>query len=366
MASDKDLVLITGGTGYMASHVIREALEEGFAVRTTARDKDNKEKCKYLYQLIDEGKPLEIVNADLLDDSEAWKPIVKGCKYILHVASPFYLDNDTEEELTKPATKGTLNVFEAAKADGNVKRIVLTSSVAAVRNRKDREWREKPYDENDWSELDHAGSAYAKSKTLSETVAWDFIKDNGGKDNPPFELVAINPFVVFGPPTHYVSSQSVDMVKSMIDGTQDETKDHHLGVIDVRDNAKGHLLAMTNADANMNRFILNSKIVHFNDIAEMLRKEIGPYGYKIAKDSEVNEEFPAKLSNSKAKEVLGMSFRSVEETINDMVHALIKYGYLEATDKYKKGCRCTGDCKCVKDNSDSTKCNCDGNCQCTK
>mmetsp|Transcript_13061 Transcript_13061/g.40227 ORF Transcript_13061/g.40227 Transcript_13061/m.40227 type:complete len:346 (-) Transcript_13061:366-1403(-) len=344
MSTNKDLVLITGGTGYMASHVIRQALDDGYAVRTTARDKNNKEKCRYLYQLIDEGKPLEIMNGDLLDDSEAWEPIVEGCKYILHVASPFYLDNDTEEELTKPATKGTLNVLQAAKADGNVKRLVLTSSVAAVRNRKDREWREESYTEDDFSELEHAGSAYAKSKTLSEKVAWDFIKENGGKDNAPFELAVINPFVVFGPPTHYVNSQSIDMVKSLIDGSQEETKDHHVGVIDVRDNAKGHLLVMSHPDVHMHRFILNSKIVHFNDIADILRRELEPYGYKIAKNSEVNEEFPADVSSDKIKQFLGMEFRSVEETIRDTAHALIKHGYIEATEKYKQGCRCTGEC----------------------
>eukprot|EP00188_Purpureofilum_apyrenoidigerum_P002927 Plantae.Rhodophyta-Purpureofilum_apyrenoidigerum.ctg29736.p1 GENE.Plantae.Rhodophyta-Purpureofilum_apyrenoidigerum.ctg29736~~Plantae.Rhodophyta-Purpureofilum_apyrenoidigerum.ctg29736.p1 ORF type:complete len:346 (+),score=90.89 Plantae.Rhodophyta-Purpureofilum_apyrenoidigerum.ctg29736:57-1094(+) len=330
--ASRQLVLVTGGSGFIASYVVKEALDQGFAVRTTVRDKSNEDKCQYLNRLVEEGHPLEIVQADVLDAPEKWEPIIEGAEFVLHVASPFYYDNDTEEELLEPAVQGTLHLLQAIANKGGVKRVVVTSSVAAVWFTKDFEERERPFTEQDFS--DDIPNDYAKSKTIAEKKAWEFVEENNANGKNAFEMITINPALVIGPPTYRVDSTSIGSIVNMMNGSMEKAQDQWIGFVDARDVALAHLRAMIHPEAAGHRFIVNSEAFHFNDIADMLREEFTQYGYNVSERTEINMKQPAEVSSLKAQQMLDIKFRPVKESLMETAHKCIDLGYLDKTDAY--------------------------------
>ena len=168
LAMSGDLVLVTGASGFIATHVTQQLLQAGYKVRGTVRDMNNKTKIEPLHKLYPEAEfPLELVEADLMKP-ESWSKAVEGCKYIMHVASPFPLGNPShEDEVIKPAIEGTLNVLRAAKSEQSVERVVLTSSAAAIVGPCSDD-ADRIYTEKDWIDVDHANTlAYPKSKALA-------------------------------------------------------------------------------------------------------------------------------------------------------------------------------------------------------
>jgi nucleoside-diphosphate-sugar epimerase len=187
--TDQDLILVTGASGYIAAHIVKQLIEKGYRVRGTVRNLKDRKKCDPLRKLVENPKhQLELVEADLLDE-KSWPNAVKDCTYVVHTASPFPGEAPKDElELIKPAVNGTLFVFRAcAQEDSKVKRVVLTSSVASISG--DRNEDGYTYTEKDWSDPNKIG-AYAKSKVMAEKAAWDFFNDNC---QHRFELTAINP-----------------------------------------------------------------------------------------------------------------------------------------------------------------------------
>lgn len=192
--TEDDLILVTGASGYIAAHIVKQLLDKGYRVRGTVRSLKNPKKVDPLYKLSDKGK-LELVEADLMNES-SWLSSVKDCTYVIHTASPFPNSHPKDEmELINPAVNGTLFVFRACvQPDSKVKRVVLTSSTAAVSG--DVVKQGYNYSEKDWADVNNI-SAYAKSKTLAEKAAWDFLKEREAKSLPCFELAVINPnFVI--------------------------------------------------------------------------------------------------------------------------------------------------------------------------
>lgn len=193
--SENDLILVTGASGFIATHIVKQLLEQGYRVRGTVRSLGNEKKVAPLKRLSENSRfELELVEADLLKE-ETWLNAVKGCTYVFHTASPVPVDIPKhEEELIKPALNGTLSVLRACVQDGvNVKRVVLTSSVAAVAGEKYTEG--YTYTEKDWPQLDTI-HAYCKSKYFAEKAAWDFIKEREKNGQSCFELAVINPGLV--------------------------------------------------------------------------------------------------------------------------------------------------------------------------
>ena len=171
-SSNKPLVLVTGASGYIASHCVKEMLENGYRVRGTVRSLGDKRKVAHLQAMTD-GASLELVEADLTRE-EGWADAVEGCEYVLHVASPFPATvPEDENELIGPAVEGTRRVLAAAAATGTVRRVVLTSSVAAIAFGHEDD-AGKVYTEEDWSDVERC-DPYPKSKTLAERAAWDFV-----------------------------------------------------------------------------------------------------------------------------------------------------------------------------------------------
>ncbi len=270
------LVLVTGGSGFIGGHCILQALAAGHQVRTTvrslAREPDVRAMLKKAGAETDDR--LGFAAADLERDA-GWPEAVAGCDFVLHVASPFPPGVPKDEnELIAPARDGALRVLKAAKAAG-VRRVVLTSSFAAIGYGHPPQ--AAPYDETSWTDVDGPGvSAYAKSKTLAERAAWDFVAKEGGP-----ELAAVNPVGVFGPVFGPDLSTSVAGIKRMMDGMPGLPR-LRFGVVDVRDVADLHLRAMSAPEAKGERFLaVAGDFMSLKEMALTLKARLGAAASRV-------------------------------------------------------------------------------------
>ncbi|MBM9503245.1 aldehyde reductase [Streptomyces sp. KK5PA1] len=269
-----ETVLVTGGTGFLATRCMAQALEAGFRVRTTVRAPGREERVRA--ELRAAGAPAEAVAsigftlADLTAD-EGWAQAVAGCDYVLHTASPFPpAAPRSEDELIVPAREGTLRVLRAAR-DAGVQRIVVTSSFAAIGYGHPPTPR--PFTEDDWTDVRGPGvNPYIKSKALAELAAWDFA---GSEPGAP-ELAVVNPVGIFGPVLGPDHSSSIAMVGRLLDGSIRAVPNLWFAVVDVRDAADLHLRAMTRPEAAGRRFIAAAgDAVSYHRIAMILRERLG-------------------------------------------------------------------------------------------
>jgi dihydroflavonol-4-reductase len=350
MDSNGDLVLVTGATGYIARHCVVSLLEAGYRVRGTARSTER------AARLAEQLRPhlsavaatrldsMEIVAADLLHD-DGWPEAVSGCRHVLHVASPFPAQPPkTDDELIVPARDGALRVLREAAA-GDVDRVVMTSSAAAVvsgHRQKER------FDESDWSNLAGPGvGAYEKSKTIAERAAWDFIGNLEGPD--PMELVVINPSVVIGPLLGPDHGTSAELLKKLFDRDFPAVPDLTFPVVDVRDVASAHLRALEVPEAAGNRFICSTANMPMRDIALLLERHFSELGFKIPTRRLPNVLFrlgarfdpTAKLAvhqlgrtqvllTDRIERVLGWEPIDVERSIVEMGESLLNHGVVSA------------------------------------
>lgn len=267
----RDLVLVTGGSGFLAGHCILALLQAGYDVRTTLRTPAREAALREALRGAgaDAGNRLQVVVADLMRD-EGWDEAASGCAYVLHVASPLAAAAPKlEDELIRPAREGTLRVLRAAHR-ASVKRVVLTSSFAAIGYGR---MVKRPYDERDWTNPVAPGlAAYPKSKTLAELAAWDFVDGEG----QGLELAVVNPVGIFGPLLGPDLSASILLVKTMLDGRLWAVPRLMFGVVDVRDVASLHLRAMTDAAAAGERFLATAgDFMTMQAIAQALKDGLG-------------------------------------------------------------------------------------------
>src|ERR1700675_4664437 len=223
-------ILVTGGTGFIACHTILQALGENHRVRTTIRSLKREADVRAMLKQggSEPGDRLSFFAADLENDA-GWAEAAAGCDYVLHVASPFPPNVPKhEDELIVPAREGTLRVLRASR-DAGVKRVVLTSSFAAIGyGRKERQ---APFTEKDWTDLSgEVVAPYQKSKTLAERAAWDFVAKEGGQ----LGLSVVNPVCVFGPVLGADYSASILLVERLMDGAMPGVPHLYFGVVDVR------------------------------------------------------------------------------------------------------------------------------------
>lgn len=339
-----ELVLVTGGTGFVGSHCILKLLNAGYRVRTTVRSLDRQQEVLDMLKADDviSVAHLSFIEADLMQD-ENWDEAVRDCKYVLHVASPLTLAIPKhEDEMIRPAVDGTLRVLRAAKK-GNVKRVVLTSSFAAIGYGLKPNG--QPFTEENWTNLDdHSLSAYVKSKAMAERAAWDFMTQNGG----PMELTAINPMAILGPLLGPDLSSGHVLLKGLLDGSIKAVPPIDFGIVDVRDVADLHLRAMVNPNANGQRFLaLSGGVVTFHEVAMVLRQHLGENAKKVTThvmpawlvrvgalfNDKLNQVVPMMgqerlASNEKAKSLLGWSPRSHEEAVVAAGESLLRYGFI--------------------------------------
>lgn len=262
-------VLVTGATGFIGLHCIQQLLEQGYAVNGTLRSMQRESEVREsLEKHNTSSENLSLFPVDLMSD-EGWDQAMESCDYLLHVASPFVLSNETEEFFVKPAVEGALRALKFADKH-NIKKVVLTSSFAAVGDTFDGT---TSFNETHWSDTSNDKMTfYSKSKTLAEKAAWDYVQEN----NVSFPLTVINPVGVLGPSLSDDVGISNSMILRMLNGSMPALAKIHIGIVDVRDVAKAHILAMKNDQSNGERFIVSEKEMWMSDIANVLNAN----GYK--------------------------------------------------------------------------------------
>ena len=278
-----DTVLVTGISGFIASHVAQRLLEAGYAVRGTVRNKAKGQGV--VDRLVAAGANadrIELVEADLGSD-KGWAEAVKDCRYIQHIASPFPRDTpDNREALVPEARAGAQRVLEHGFSAG-AERIVMTSSVAAMVGQPGR-GKHKRVTEQDWSDPDWRPlPAYPVSKTRAELSAWAYAKAQGFEDR----LTVINPGLVFGPDSFGNAGTSLGLIKAMFKGEFPRVPKVAYPIIDVRDCAAIHVAAMTAKSASGRRLIAAGGTLWFDEIADILRAAY-PDADKLPKGSMPN------------------------------------------------------------------------------
>lgn len=331
-------MLVTGGTGFLGGWCVAQALERGHDVRTTVRDLRREASVRQAVSNagVDPGDRLSVLAADLTSD-DGWAEAVAGCEYVLHVASPFPPEQPRDpDELIVPARDGALRVLRAA-LDAGVKRIVLTSSVAAIRGSRDSS-ESSPFTEADWTDRDDTEKTpYVRSKTIAEQAAWEMVRQAGVEDR----FAVVNPGAIIGPPLSTDRSTSLQAIQRLLDGMPAMPR---LGFtfVDVRDVADLHLRAMTDPAAGGERFIAADRFLWTAEVAAVLRERLGDAAPKVPTRVAPNllvramslfdggiRPFVSDLgkrqwtSSEKARRTLGWAPRPIEDSIEDTARALL-------------------------------------------
>ncbi len=343
-------VLVTGGSGFIGSHSIVALLAAGHRVRTTVRSLAREAEVREMLSAAggEPGDRLGFFAADLEKDA-GWAEAVKGCEYVLHMASPFPMKAPRhEDELIVPAREGALRVLKAAR-DAGVRRVVLTSSFAAIGYGHAPQT--APFDETTWTDLTGSRTVppYPKSKTLAERAAWEFIAREGGA----LELAVVNPVAVLGPVLGPDYATSIVIVQRLLAGTVPGCPRLSFGVVDVRDVVDLHLRAMSHPAAAGERFLaVAGESLSILDIAKILRRRMGALAGKTPTREipdwvlrlaavfdptvrlVVSELGQAKEATSeKAKRLLGWTPRPNEEAIVATGESLVRLGLVKGNAK---------------------------------
>jgi len=267
----KDPVCVTGASGFIATHIIQQLLAKGYKVRGTVRSVKDLSKYEYLTRLDPSGDQLQLVEADLVAEG-SYDNAVAGCEYVLHTASPFVLNvKDPQQDLVDPAVNGTKNVLNACLKSGTVKKVVLTSSVAAL---TDSPSPDHVYTEADWNDTSSLSrNPYYYSKKLAEEAAWRFVNE---EHKGCFKLVVLNPFLVIGPHLAKQVGESSQGLQRMMSGEMPGIMDLHWCYVDARDVAKAHILLMERADAK-GRHICTNPGLTMTEVAQLLNENYPNY-----------------------------------------------------------------------------------------
>jgi dihydroflavonol-4-reductase len=340
-------VCVTGASGYIASHLIAQLLERGYRVRGTVRSLAKKDSYAHLAQLPHADARLELVEAEL-SDAGAYDAAVAGCEVVMHTASPYSMTvKDAQRDLVDPAVQGTRNVLEACRKAGSVKRVVLTSSMAAITDEPDSDHVLTEADWNTKSTLDR--NPYYLSKALAEREAWKIVQEEGA----PFSLVVINPFVVIGPSLSAALNPSNQIFHDILTGVYPGIMSVTWGMVDVRDVARAHVLAMETPSAQ-GRYICAHSVISMKEVVELL-KQRGYGGWKLPKLDLACAigDFSVKLmsytqpkgigsylrthvgrvvryDNGKIQRDLGLQFRPIEASIAESIEDMKRWGHLKA------------------------------------
>ena len=334
-------ILVTGGSGYIASFVIAQLLNEGAQVRTTIRNLAKEAQTRAAIAKLADTTHLSFRAADLNAD-EGWAQAAEGCAHVIHVASPLpSMNPKSDDELVRPARDGALRVLAAARATGAA-RVVMTSSTAAISYGHGS--RSTPLTEADWSDpTDRTdSSAYERSKMIAERASWDWLAKDGG----PLELTTVCPGAVLGPVLGTDYSASIDIVKKLLDGSLPGLPRFGFPIVDVRDIADLHIRAMRAPAAAGQRYIGAVDFLWMADVADILRARLPNRRIPSRKlpnwlvrlsatfDPVVRDRLfelgkYRPVSAARAKSELGWSPRPLADTIADTANSLIAANILK-------------------------------------
>lgn len=318
-------VLVTGGSGYVGTQLIAALLRAGSPVRTTVRSTAHEAELRAAVRRGNaDDIGLEVVAADLTADA-GWAAAVAGCEEIHHVASPIpAVQPEDPDELIVPAREGALRVLRAAR-DSGARRVVLTSSFAAIGYTPKAV---PEFTEDDWTDPDTPGlAAYPRSKTIAERAAWDLM----GRDGGDTELVVVNPTFILGPTLTCDVRSSTQLIKMMLDGTMAVAPRARFGVVDIRDVADLHIRAMAASEAAGKRFlaVADGPTTSYLEVAETLRRRLGRLADHVPTEEAPGNDLPRPIiHNDRARNELGWRPRAVETTIVETAESLSELGLL--------------------------------------
>jgi dihydroflavonol-4-reductase len=337
---------VTGVTGFIAAHIVRNLLARGYRVRGTVRNPDRKTDLAFLTRLPGAAERLELAEGDLLD-AKSWDAAVAGCEYVVHTASPYRIDvADPQRDLVEPAVRGTRHVLDACLWAG-VKRVVLTSSMAAVTDEPDNR---RVLTEADWNTTSTLGrNPYYFSKVLAEREAWKMVND----EKAPFELVVINPYLVLGPSLSPGMNYSTQIFVNLANGTYPAIPALTWGVVDVRDVSDAHVRAMEIPSAS-GRYLCVNENLSVREMAQFMR-EFGVRGKvpSLGMDNALGTAFLKVYScfqptgirsymrshlgrvpvydSSRIRRELGIAFRPLRTTVLDTLEDLRQRGLIRTS-----------------------------------
>ncbi len=340
------LVCVTGASGFIGTHVVRALLERGFRVRATVRSPDDPAKVAHLRALGDPGD-LDIFGGDLQVPG-SFDAAAHGCRYVVHTASPVMINaRDPERDIVGPAVEGTRNVLDSVVRAGSVRRVVLTSSIAAVYDLERSE--DHVFTESDWNEsATRSDLPYPKSKVLAERAAFDF--RNGLPVSKQFELTAINPTFVLGPVTARIHLRtSPGLVSELLNGKLPGLPNFLFNLVDVRDVAEAHLRAMLRpSELLAPRYICHADQLHFSEVARHLKRafpghriptrrlpDLLVYAYALF-DKRLTWAYLRRalgrrieIDNRRAQQDLNIVFRPVEDTLRETGQSMVELGFVQ-------------------------------------
>jgi dihydroflavonol-4-reductase len=333
-------VLITGISGFIAKHCAVELLRRGYRVRGTVRNLKKADEVRAALAPHCDTSFLEFAQADLLSDA-GWEAAMQGVHGVLHLASPFILNEPKDpSELIRPAVEGTLRVLQVAVAAG-VQRFVQTSSMAAIQYGYPKD-HSAAFTEDDWTQLEGAGvTSYARSKTLSERAARDFF----AQSKPAMYYASINPGLVLGPLLDSDMGGSAEVIQMFLRGKYPGCPKLSFGVVDVRDVAKMHRLALETSEPSGGRYIAVSGTAWFLDMMRPIKARLGSQARKVpgfelpnfmvrlvslfdpaARSIVPDLGVALRVDNSRTRKALNMEFIGVEESAPAMAKSLVDLG----------------------------------------
>lgn len=339
-------VCVTGASGFVGSQITRLLLERGYRVRGTVRTPEDREKYDYLLSFPGADERFELTGGELLTEG-SYDESVAGCEYVIHTASPYVIDvDDPEQDLVKPAVEGTRNVLQSCSRSDATRKVVLTSSMAAVTDEPETDHVLTEEDWNEKSSLER--NPYYYSKTRAEKAAWSYVDET----DPNLDLVVINPFMVVGPSQSPSLNTSNEIFVDLLTGEYPGIIRITWGFVDVRDVAEAHVRALEHSGAE-GRYICANRNASMKEIVELLRENgyddydlpsldlacsFGDYAVKLMSYFEsagtgsylrthVGRE--PNYDNSKIRDDLGMEFRDLEQTILETVEDLHEWGHVE-------------------------------------
>lgn len=328
-------VCVTGGSGFLGAHVVNELLKKGYTVHATVRNANDEKKTATLLNLTGAKDRLTLYSADLLQEG-SFDNALQGCCAVFHTASPFFMNNPTEENLTKPAIDGTLNVLNSMRKVPTIKKLILTSSTAAVyANIGGIKPPEYEYDEKDWSSVEDLRQHekwYPLGKTLAEKMAYEFVEKH---QDCTFQVVSMNPTFILGPMLQSTLNESSKLIHDYVQGIIEEIPNTSGCFVDVRDVAVAHVLALENPNAT-GRYLLIAESMFAADLATILR-ELCPNGKVSSKVSSADPgkpvygpQQPAKLIfNTEKAKALGVEFKSVKDMVTETVKSLRQHQLID-------------------------------------
>jgi len=336
-------VLLTGGSGFIAAHVLDILLKRGHSVVTTVRSQAKADKIKQAHSSYKSDKLDFAIVEDIAQENAFDKAVVSDPPFeaVIHTASPFHFNvTDVQKELLDPAVIGTTGILKSIKKSApSVKRVVITSSFASIVNPFKGNWPEHTYSEEDWNPLnaeqavENPANGYRASKTFAERAAWDFLE----KEKPNFTLATICPPLVLGPIVHYLNSldglnTSNQRIRDIILGkAKDEIPPTGTYIwVDVRDLAEAHVAGIEKEEAANKRFFITAGYFSNKEIAQIVEKNFPQYKDVLPTASTPGGDYPEegvyKYNNKRGIEVLGLKYKSLEESIKDTVKSLQAIG----------------------------------------